>query len=223
MNLNDNIVLYTKKIIFERNQRGICLAFVGLQIFLLFLSLSIEHSVSRHNNSNSAHLSNNEFLCNITDINAEDVSFKFTVMNTTNCCDEYTVDDPNDRNYLFETNVSIGNTVPCYWNNLQCEDIYFYDDSLHQRTNTFLSGITLFLCTAITCTITVISLLINLSRDKQTFYTKQWDEAMDDCLKYEYILSQWSRRCDKQICDDINNLIFEYTDCMCIDVSVEIC
>ena len=221
VNLNENIVLYTKKIIFERNQRGICLAIVGLQMFLLFLSLSIEHSVSRHNNSNIAHMSHNELLCNITDINVEDVSFKFTVMNATTCSDEYTVDDMIGRNYLLETNVSIGNTVTCFENNLHCEDIYFYGGSHHQQTNTFLFGITLFLCTAITCTITVISLWINLSRDKQTFYTKQWDEAMDDCLKYEYILSQWCRKCDQEICDDINNMIFEYADCMCIDVSVE--
>ena len=180
---NDHISLYTNEIMIARNKKGICIVVLAIQIFLIFMYMSISPTTFafKHNNNHKLYYNLNSTICNITHL--MDL-YKFRIINNTKC---------NETKYSM-TNM---------------------DDTRHQQSRMYLFGIALFCICISMCFITIISVWIILKKDKYRFYRKQWDHKLDKCLKYEYIMNKWMRECNIiDLCDDIDHLIFVYTNCM---------
>ncbi len=63
--------------------------------------------------------------------------------------------------------------------------------------------------------LTTLSFWVMIKRDKHVFYYTQWNDILDSYSKYEYIIDQWCKAYRIDLCNDIHDLIFEYTNCMC--------
>lgn len=223
-----HISLYTNKLKYHRNKKGICIFIIGFFVFLasiVFLSVSIERAIDIAKYANTF---NNTLLCKITFTYTTnyDFLFKFVVTNTTNFnisrfCNlkqENIVKDIDDKNYLYKMNISIGNQLPCY-TNYKCDYIYFmkYNSNYDKSSRMYLIGGAMIMIGFSIFIITLISFCYLLQRDKNIFYTQQWNKSLDGYSKYEYIIDYWIRKyMNKNIdlCHDIDDLIFEYTNCM---------
>eukprot|EP01084_Bolivina_argentea_P196228 336416_1 len=218
---HQSISLYTKRIKLHRNKKGILLITFGLSVFLgclYIMSASIQEAAALKRYANSF---NYTLLCNITDVMYSNISFEFDLLNSTNAslCNSrlksHIVKNINDQELLSQNNVSIGVVMPCF-TNYKCDHIYFQEtNSNHEQSGKmYLYGVAVFFFGCSTLLVTIASFCVTSKRDKRMFYWIQWNVVLDPFSKYEYIANQWSKICNIELCDDIDDLIFEYTNRM---------